>query len=335
MNKRNVYNNFFDSDVWDLVLNENKELLIDFLTELRQEKKSKGTIYQYEKDIRGFLCFVYKKFSNKSILELSKKDFRKYSIFLTDDCNLSSARHNRILSAIRSWLNYCENDDELDYLNNAARKVKGLPKEPVREIYFLTDNQIEKLKNKLIEQKEFQKAALLAISYDSCARRAEIAQVEKFSFYDENRNNTNKVIGKRRKIFSLIYFDWTKECVKLWLNERGDDNIDSLWIIGSDDKVKKADAENIYNAFMYMRRLLAEIEGKETPFNVHSLRHSGLQNLSDGSHYMIKRLGLDKGFPIEKLKLIANHTDISTTSGYIKDNSIDELEGMFNIKIKD
>ena len=96
---------------------------------------------------------------------------------------------------------------------------------------------------------------------------------------------------------------------------------------------KEADKDNIYDRFMHMRNILAEIEGKEIDFNVHSMRHSCLQNLSDGTHYICRELGMDGGFPIEKLKLIANHADISTTSHYLKDNSIDELAEMFKIKI--
>jgi hypothetical protein len=41
---------------------------------------------------------------------------------------------------------------------------------------------------------------------------------------------------------------------------------------------------------------------------------------------------MTNGFPIEKLKLIANHESISTTQGYLKDNSIEELAETFGIK---
>lgn len=334
MAKRSIYNNFFKEEIWKNVNLENKDLLEDFILELKQNKKSKGTIYQYFSDLRGMICYIAENLDNKSILELTKRDFRKYSLYLTETCNVSNARHNRLLSAIRSLLTFAEeNEDEYDYMTNVAKKVRGLPKEPVREIYFLTNDQVMKLKDELIKREEYQKATLLALSYDSCGRKGELAQVEKFSFYDENKNNTNKVIGKRRKIFSLVYFDLTKECANLWLEQRGEDAIDSMWIVGSGDSKKSASPESLYEWFMQMRKILADIEGKEMDFNVHSLRHSGLQNLSDGSHYICKQLGIENGFPIEKLKILANHNDISTTASYIKDNSIDELENMFGIKI--
>ena len=333
MTRENIYNKFYDKETYEKVNQGNKDLLVDYLLELRQMKKSQGTIYQYERDIAIAFIYIYKNLGNKSILELNKKDFRNYSLYL-QSLGLSTNRHNRLLCSVRSLLTYVESEDDYDYESNIAKRVHGLPKELSREIFFLTDEQIMKLKNALIEKGEFQKATLLMLCYDSAGRKAEIAQVKKESFYDETKSNTNKVIGKRRKSFNLIYFSGTKECAKLWLEQRGEDDIDSLFIIGSGDKKRPADKENIYDWIESIKDLLTSIEGKETNFNPHSLRHSCLQNLSDGTHYICRELKMEGGFPIEKLKLIANHSDVSTTAGYLKDKSVDELAEMFSIKIE-
>ena len=333
MGKGNVYNNFFDKEKWKLVNTDNIELMEDFLLELKQKKKSQGTINQYRNDLRISFLYIYDHLSNRSILDLNKKDFRNYSLYLSGDCGLSSARHNRMLSSLRSLLTYAEDEDDYSYEVNVAKKVKGLEKDPVREIFFLTDEQILKLRDELIRKEEYQKAALLMLAYDSAGRKAELSQVEKYSFLDSNRNNTNKVIGKRRKTFSLVYFSGTKKCVALWLKQRGEDDIDNLWVTGNGANKKPADPENLYEWFMVMRSILSELEGKEIDFNVHSIRHSALQNMSDNSHYICRELGMTTGFPIEKLKILANHNDISTTSNYLKDNSLDQLSEMFGITI--
>jgi len=330
----NIYNSFYNAEIYEKVNTDNKLLLDDYLLELKQNKKSAGTLNQYRSDIKGIFCYIYTKLNNKSILELTKRDFRSYSLYLTDECHVSSARHNRMLSALRSMLTFAENEDDYDYDNNVAKKVKGLGKDPVREIFFLTDKQIMKLKNELIQRKEYQKATLLLLAYDSAGRKNELDQCQKYSFMDKSKNNTNKVIGKRHKSFSLVYFSGTKECAKLWLEQRGEDDIDSLWVFGSGVKKRPADCDHLYGWFMEMRDLLVELEGGQNDFNVHSIRHSCLQNLSDGSHYICRELGMTEGFPIAKLKLIANHDNIDTTQHYLKDTSIDELAGMFHIKIE-
>lgn len=332
---KKVYNNFFDENIWKNVNQDNKDLLADFLLELKQLQRSEQTIYQYKRDIMGIFCYIYQHLDNKYILYLTKRDFRRYSLFLTQECQVSNARHNRLLSALRSMLDFAEESDDMyDYDINVAKKVGGLPKETVREVIFLSDTQILNLVDRLLEKGEYQKATLLALSYDSCGRKGELVQVEKYSFLNSKINNTNKVNGKGGKTFSLIYFNLTKRCAKLWLEERGEDGIDSMWLVGSNENLHAASRKNIYDWFLYMRDILEEIEGKKINFNVHSMRHSSLQNYSDGTHYICREKNGGIGFPIEKLKILANHSDISTTSNYLKDNSISELENMFDIIIK-
>ena len=56
--------------------------------------------------------------------------------------------------------------------------------------------------------------------------------------------------------------------------------------------------------------------------------------MSNGTHHTCRENNLG-AIPLEKLKSIANHNDISTTAGYLKDNSKTELEELFNIKIEE
>jgi site-specific recombinase XerD len=332
MNK--VYNTFFSEEIWEKVNQDNKDLMKDFCLELKQKQRAESTIKAYEYDIKGIFCYIYNYLDNQYILDLTKKDFRKYSIYLVEECSVSNARHNRLLSALRSMLDFAENEEEeYDYDINVVGKVNGLPKNPVKNIVFLCNDQVLCLIDKLIEMEEYQKATLLALSYDSAARRGELVQVQKYSFLDKNKNNTNVVIGKGNKRFVLLYFDLTKKCVELWLNQRGKDDIDSLWVVGSDKKRRPASKKNLYDFFIYIRKLLEKIEEASIRLTPHSLRHSALQNLSDGTHYLCKEKNNGGGYEIEKLKLLANHSSIETTSNYLKDTKIDELESMFDISI--
>jgi len=333
MKKEHVYNNFFDPEIWEKVNNDNKELIEDYLLELKQNKKADGTISQYKGDLKILAMYVYKSLENKSFLEINKREFRNFSLYLTTDCHLSSSRHNRLFSSLRSLLTFAENEDDYEYDINTSKKVKGLGKEPVRDIIFLTDEQIQKLKNELINRKEFQKACILMLAYESAARKGELAGVTKDSFLDDSKNNTNQVVGKRRKRFNLLYFGGTKECAKLWLDQRGEDSVDAMWIVGNGENRHEASPEVIYDWFMYMRKLLSDMEGKEIDLNVHSLRHTSLTNYGNNTHSVLRELGLKEGFPIGKLKLLAHHESVETTQGYLPDTSDSELENMFSIKI--
>lgn len=328
MARGTVYNRIFNEEDWELVNKENKNIMEDFLEEYRQQKKKPSTLNQYMNDLRIVLIYILKELRNKNILELNKKDFRRFNLWLQDK-GMSSARVNRMMSSVRSMLTFCEDDDDYEYDLNVARKVKGLAKESVREIQFLTDEQITLLREELRKREEYIKMLLLDLAYDSAGRRNELYQVLKEGLLD--KNNTNIVIGKRGKKFPLIYFSRTKESLELYLNQRGEDDINSLWVVGKKEK-RQVSYQTLYEWFVDMANLLHELTGEDVPFNAHSLRHSSLENLSNGTHYLLKELGVAK-LELEQLKVYSHHSDISTTASYLKDNSNDMLESTFGIKI--
>lgn len=330
--RQRVYNRSYNEEDWAKVNPLNKELMDDYKMELTQNQKSKGTIKGYWNDWQIIMIYVLHRLNNRYLLELTKKDFRKFSLWLIDECKVSNARHNRLMSALRSLLTYCEEDDELEYDNNVARKVKGLKKDPVRDIIFISDESIMRLKDELIKQEEYCKATLLMLAYDSAGRKNELYQVQKECFYDEERSYTNTVIGKRGKKFPLLYFIETKKCAKLYLDQRGEDDIKDMWISGKTNKSSIA-YNTIYKWFIEMNDLLEKLEGRKYGFNVHSFRHSALENYSTGEHYMCKALGQEDGFLLEDLQLIAHHESSEVTSSYLKDKKDERLQNMFGIKI--
>jgi integrase/recombinase XerD len=323
-----VYNRIYNENIWKEVNQYNKILMDDYLMEMRAQKKKKTTIDQYRNDLRILFIYIFKQLNNKRICDLKKKDFRNYSLWLSEECNMSNARVNRLMSALRSMLEFASNEEDYedDIAINHASKVKGLPKEEVRDIVFLSDEQVEKIYNYLIEKHEYQKACYIAILYDSVARRNEIFQIQKYNLLDSNK--TNKVVGKRGKEFSLLYFSRTKDALRLWLDQRGKDDVDSLWVTQNNPR-RAASYETLYNWILEFCDILYELEGKYIPFNAHSFRHSGLENYSTGDHYYCKIA--NKIFTLKELQGIANHKDMSTTDSYLKDKSEEETMSAFGL----
>lgn len=331
MARGRVYNRTFNEEDWKQVNKLNKNLIDDFCIEMKSNKKKDSTIKQYYNDLRIIAIYVLKELGNKPITELNKKHFRNINLWFMNDLELSSARCNRLMSAVRSMLDFAENDDDYDYDINYAKKVKGLAKEEVREIVFLTDEQIMKLRERLKEERKYSHLLLLDLAYDSAGRRNECYQVLKDGLTE--RNHTNIVIGKRGKKFPLLYFDNTHESLKLYLDERGEDDIASLWVVGKGENKKEASYNTLYHWVVQMAEMISEIEGKEIPFNPHSLRHSALENMKNGSHYMCKKLGKTEGFSLNELMVYAHHSDVSTTQSYLKKDDNNVLEKMFGITL--
>lgn len=319
------YNKLLDESTWSDVNQDSKDLLEDYMLELEATGKSAKTRYQYFADIRGFLSWIQRNGKNKSILELKKRDFRNFFLKMSKQ-GTSNARINRLQSSIRNLLLYAEDTDDYDYDINEMRNVRGVPKESVREVVFLSDDRVDKILPYLIDKKEYQKALYISLSYDSAARRNEIHQVKKEGFLDENQ--TNIVIGKRSKKFKLIYFNRTKEIAELWLNQRGNDDIESLWVTGEGDKKRATSYETLYNWAISLRPIIKELFGEDIEIASHSWRHIALENYSDGSHHVLKEMG-KKELPIEVLKVIAHHSSTETTQSYLKDKDEEVLNETF------
>lgn len=331
-NKRGkVYNRIFNKAEWEKVNEENKLMIEDFLEEYRQRKIKDSTIKQYYNDLRIVMIYILRKLKNRPIIELNKKDFRRFSIFLSDELGLSNARSNRMMSAVRSLLTYIEDDDDYEYDNNVAKKVKGLPKEPVRtneDDFFLSFEQVMKLRNELIKRKRLQDAVLFMVMFDSAARRNEAFQITKHGLLEGNR--ANEVVGKRGKKYRPVYLNDTKELIAQYLEERGEDNIDSLWIKGKGEYKTPITYEALYDRVVSMSKVLSEIEGKKIEFFPHSLRHSRIECLLQGEDTRIlDKDGKPKKFSLQEVQLFVNHSDPKTTQSYAKDHTNEIVDNMF------
>jgi integrase len=230
-------------------------------------------------------------------------------------------------------LSYIEDSDQYAYDIHQAQKIKGLPKEPVRvdeDSFFMNFDRIIKVKNKLLEMGEIQLALLHMMMFDSGARRNEIAQIKKHNLL--NGNKTNIVVGKRGKMFPLVYLDDTKELIRLWLDKRGEDEIESLWIVGNGDKKREASYEIIYDWVLRIREVLSEIEGRQINIFPHSYRHSRCECLLQGEDKRIlDKDGIPKKFSLEQVQVYLHHSDPKTTLDYSKDHTDEIIDEMFGL----
>lgn len=296
----------------------NKRLVGDFLIEKKSQRKAVRTIKQYENDMRIINTLVYRHFDNKDLTELTRKDIRNLAIVFQER-GMSNARVNRIMSCLRSCLEFAADDDDYDYEFNQGSRVKGLPKSPVREITFLTEEQINWLRDTLVEKGDTLRAVYLMLSYYSAARKNEVHQVKKDGLTD--RYFTNKVVGKRGKRFHLYYNEEVRQLIVKYLEERGEDGIPNLFVRVLKNGKRVAVSADTFNDWCdTFGKMLTEYEGKRVHVNPHCFRHSRLDNLSR-----------NQKVPIEKLKTLANHESIETTASYLAERAEDDIAEIFGM----
>lgn len=336
------YNRTYTPELWEQVNPENKAIMDDFLLEYTQRKKSKRTVDGYFQDLRIILIHILQKYKNRSILELTKKDFRNISLWLSegmgggkeDSQGRSNSRVNRLKSALNSMLTYVEEEEEYDYSINQAKKIKGLPKNPVKtdeDDFFFTFNEFIQVREKLLEMGDLQTAVLWSVFYDSGARKNEVFQVEKHGLLEGNK--TNIVTGKRGKKFPLVYLNDTKELIRKYLEERGDDDIDSLWVAKLGKEKTPIKLEAIYQRILKCSDILSEIRGEETNLFPHSIRHSRAECLMNGEDDRLKDAeGNNRKYTLDEIRVFLHHESPNVTQSYLKDHSEDKINNMFGFQ---
>lgn len=326
---KNVY---FTKSRWEVVNETNKLLLKEWCMDMRARKVTLNSISQYEGDAKLVFIYMLLYQENKTVLEMTLRDWKIYTLFLIDS-GVSNSRVNRMLSTVRCMLAFAEESEMFpEYVHSQATRLHGVPKEKTREIVFIEDTDFMKVYKYLMKIGMYQEATLWALAYESAGRKTELSQVKK-EFVTDERDCTNVVIGKRGKKFNLIYFDLTKKAAKKWLQYRKDHNIDNSEMLFVDIKTGEAlEPDKIYKLMTTLRPIFTDVTGKVLAFNVHSMRHSALENYSNGTHEVCRQKKI-KDIPIEKLKHISHHSSIEVCSSYLKDKSISELEGLFGINL--
>lgn len=325
-------NQFYSEEAWEKVNPVNKQFRKDFLTSCKFVK-SEGTIRQYANNSRIFLIYVLKELDNIDIRQLKRKDFLNFRVWLSEQCELSNARVNSLISCTRSLLENILDDEENEYDINPSKKIKGLPKKPIRtdeDDFFLEFEDIMKIRKILIDRDQLLEATLFMFLFDTGARRNEVHQLTKH--FLQSGCKTESVIGKGGKTFRLIIMPDTRELALRYLEQRGDDDIDSLWVIGTGNVKREINYNAIYLMFVHeIRPVAREVLNKKVNIFPHTMRHSRAESLIKGTDNRLKdKDGKNVKLTLEQVRKFLHHESTDTTNSYLKqdDSELDEIFGI-------
>ena len=291
MARGTVYNPTVTNDKWELVKEENKELLDEFIEYLQSTDKSEGTIKNYTSDIKIAFIWSLEKCKNKEFVEFTKRDVMKYQNYLLNTMNVSSNRIRRLKASLSSLSNFIESVLDEDYpdFRNIINKIPAPIKEPVREKTILEDSQIQECLDALIKDNKIQIACALALAWSSGARKSELLRFKVSDFKEENikfgslYKTTDKMKTKGRgSKGKLLYRYCLKNKIKhyldLWVEERKKlgvpEDIDEIFLIKRKDKFELAQVSTLDS----WSNLIEKTLGKD--FYFHCLRHNFTTELS-------------------------------------------------------
>jgi len=325
MVKRHMeYHIYNAEEAWEDVSEENKILVKEFMEYVSATDKSPETKRVYIHNLKLFFQWVLNERENKFFAELKKRDFMSWLSYLVDTQKLSPSRVRQLRSTISSLSNFCENvladeDKRFENYRNLILKIPAPPLESVREITYLSDEQINKLLDWLEEQQAWKDCLYIVLSFYTGARKSEIRQFKISDFTkDTLQNGMYKTSLKRAKgrgkIGKQRYFLIPQEIVDkylgLYLTTRVDD-LDDLFVTKYKGKVNSVSL----NTFNHWCDKYSEYLG--IPVYPHCYRSSIAT--------MLKERGKD---PV-KIQKMLGHKDISTTMGYIRENDEEDIIDLF------
>jgi len=320
-----VYNNVVSEGNYDLVLEENKQLLEEFCDYLNSIDRSDLTVKNYTSDIKIFYIWNLENNNNKYFVDFTKRDLIKFQNYMLNIMHLSSNRIRRLRASLSSMSNYIEAimDDLYPNFRNIINKIPAPAKNPVREKTILQDEDVQKLLDYLVENKEYQQACALALAWGSGSRKSELLRF-KTSFFDEENilygslyKTPEKIKSKGRSKAGKQIFKYTlknkfKPYFDLWMIEREKlgVSIDDLLVIKKDDKWQcMTEASLNYYAESFGKYLNVD-------FYWHSLRHNFTTGL------------VSANVPANIIKDISSWDSTSMIDIY-DDNQVDDILGEY------
>lgn len=305
---------------------ETREMIQEFFDNKAQ--LSLETKKQYWSGLRQFVYWVHTSCADKSLYKIKKRDFSRYMSYLINR-GMSSSGLKFKKSSISSLCKYIEDyvtDDsdmpEYSTFRNFTTVFKIEALNYVYEKIPISEEEYNKLKDVLLDDKNYMALAWVVCAFNCGARRGGIRQFKvecikdgipegkKFVYSNMVREKGRSETGK------VVHYMLNEECVKyinLWLENR---NYESEYIFtskynGKIDMISKVWADDLCS------NVLSDILGRR--INPHLFKASAITYL------------LSKGKDIKTVsKNVAMHSDISTTQNYYDLRPEEGLDDLFD-----
>lgn len=280
MGRKTKMNSITSPELLSQINPQNTELLNDFLEYLRSTQRSDSTIDGYKSDIEIAFVWNLQNNGNKFFVDWTKRNVVAYQNWLLMNNENSPARVRRLKSALSSMSNFIENvlDDEFPDFRNIINKVESPINEPVREKTVLSSEEVQSILDKLVDEKKYKMACLVALAAYGGRRKAELLRFKMSDFTDDRLvcdgalwksapiKTKGRARGKYLNCYTLVkpfrpYLD-------MWIKEREEKGIESEWLFPADNDPSQPMQISTVNSWM---NTLSASMG--IPIYAHAFRH--------------------------------------------------------------
>lgn len=307
----------YDEKKLELINPETKKLMQKYTIDMSLRELSPKTIYQYQKDLEQWFVYVLDNQDNKCVTKLTDDDITEFFYFCKMQGN-NTERMKRRMAAASAFYKFLRKkkiilENPMEFMD---RPKKG---QPINVQTFLTKEQVELLKEKLIEYGNLQIRTYILFSLSTMARVNAVSSI-RWEQIDFDERVVRDVLEKEGKIVDLFF---SKEVKGLLLDLKADRETkginDNGWVFYSNKTMPNQPIST--GTLNDWCKIVGELIGVPT-LHPHDLRHSAAN--------LLKKAGM----PLEDVATLLHHADTSTTvKHYLKpDNSrITEMKDKFNI----
>ncbi len=270
----------------------------DYLTIIQE--KAKSTVYAYMVDIMLLMNYLKtrEKFQGFEVSEnfvnlIELKDLYGFLSYLKNDRDNNSFARARKIAAMKSFFKYCET--KLKILDENPCKDLEVPKQPSKQINYLTLEESESLLKDIVGRNKERDLAIITLFLNCGLRLSELCNIR----LKDIREDILVVRGKGDKDRTVYLNDKCLEVLNSYIEERKNIKHSYLFLSERKNQISKRNVQ-------YIVQKNLESTGLDTSkYSTHKLRHTA-------ATLLYKHSNVD----IRTIQKILGHENIGTTQVY-------------------
>lgn len=216
----------------------NKKLMKSFLAHIGSQGRKDKTLAQYKADLITFFKWNASHNDNKDFIDITEEDFLRFREMGYEDLRWSMSRARTVEGALSSMSSFIEkklcDDEHYKGFKSVIRdcRVKDTEVTFIKPVY--TEEELQDVLDMLTEESRHKEACLLALAMYSGRTKRELLKFELSFFQDYGdtlyRTPTKVHTDKGNEIYFYVLKEKFDPYLKLWMEDRKENGIDSKWL---------------------------------------------------------------------------------------------------------
>lgn len=279
----------------DKINKETLKYLQKYKIDMTIRELSPKSIYGYETDLFAWFSYIYLFQDNKCITEIDEDDLTEFFYYCKSEGN-NSRRIKRRMASISAVYKYMRKkkiiqENPMEFIDRPRKDTDVVVQT------FLTKEQVQLMKDKLIQYDDLQLYTYAMLSLSTMARVNAISNI-KWEQIDFNGRVINDVLEKEGKIVTLYFNPLVKELLMKIKEEREKSGIVSDYLFISKYKEQYVNVQPT-TLFTWCKKI-GQMIGVPT-LHPHDFRHSAATLLKN------------EGLSLESVSNLLNHSGTDVT----------------------